>query len=180
MPCHAGGPNRDGVRGLMDHPRPAARMTFDSFAILISRLALVMLFLPFSALDKVLNFRAATDQARQAVSSSVLAGGMILVGLAMEVLTSLALVTGVADRIAALVLAGYCAATAILFRQFWSKPDFRLRGPSKGRDVFWDSLKNLALAGALVSIALGPGTNGARGLLADPLSSTDPYAPRGP
>jgi putative oxidoreductase len=155
-------------------------MTFDNSVVLLSRLALVMLFLPFSALDKVLNFGAATDQARQAVSSSALASGMIVLGLAVEVLTSLALVTGTADRLGALVLAGYCAVTAVLFKPFWSKPDFRLRGPSKGRDVFWDFLKNIALAGALLSIALGPGTNGALGLLADPLSSTAPYATRGP
>jgi putative oxidoreductase len=154
-------------------------MTFDNSVVLLSRLALVMLFLPFSALDKVLNFGAATDQARQAVSSSALASGMIVLGLAVEVLTSLALVTGTADRLGALVLAGYCAVTAVLFKPFWSKPDFRLRGPSKGRDVFWDFLKNIALAGALLSIALGPGTNGALGLLADPLSSTAPYATRG-
>ncbi|RYI33601.1 MAG: DoxX family membrane protein [Acetobacteraceae bacterium] len=155
-------------------------MTFDNSVVFLSRLALVMLFLPFSALDKVLNFRAATGQARQAVSSPVLAGGMIVLGLTVEVLTSLALVTGTADRLGALVLAGYCAVTAFLFKRFWSKPDFRLRGPSQGRDVFWDFLKNVALAGALVSIALGPGTNGALGLLADPLSSTAPYATRGP
>lgn len=155
-------------------------MTFDSSVVLLSRLALVMLFLPFSALDKVLNFRAATGQARQAVASPALAGGMIALGLAVEVLTSLALVTGTADRLGALVLAGYCAVTAALFKPFWSKPDFRLRGPSQGREVFWDFLKNIALAGALASIALGPGTNGALGLLADPLSSTAPYATRGP
>lgn len=180
MPCHVGGPNRGGVCGLMDDPRPAMRMTFDNFAVFLSRLALVALFLPFSALDKVLNFRAATGQARQAVSLPALAGGMILLGLAVEVLTSIALVTGLADRLGALVLAGYCAATAILFKQFWTKPDFRLRGASQGREVFWDFLKNLALAGALASIALGPGTNGVRGLLAEPLSSTDPYSARGP
>lgn len=155
-------------------------MTFDSSVILLSRLALVMLFLPFSALDKVLNFGTATGQARQAVASSALAGGMIVMGLAVEVLTSLALVTGTADRLGALVLAGYCAVTAILFKQFWSTPDFRLRGPSKGREVFWDFLKNIALAGALVSIAFGPGTNGVLGLLTDPLSSTAPYTTRGP
>lgn len=164
----------------MKDAHPATRMTFNSVVVLLSRLALVLLFLPFSALDKVLNFGAATGQARQAVPSPALAGAMILLGLAVEVLTSIALVTGFADRLGALVLAGYCAVTAILFKQFWTKPDFRLRGESQGREVFWDFLKNLALAGALASIALGPGTNGTRGLLAAPLSSTDPYAARGP
>lgn len=153
-------------------------MTLDDAAVLLSRLALVLLFLPFSALDKLLNFRAAVGQARQAVASPVLAGGMILLGLAVEVLTSLALLTGVADRLGALVLAGYCAVTALLFKRFWAAPDFRLRGPSQGREVFWDFLKNLALAGALAALALGPATGGLRSLWADPLSSTHPYQHR--
>ncbi len=34
------------------------------------RLLLVMLFLPFSALDKILNFRGAVGQARQAVHAT--------------------------------------------------------------------------------------------------------------
>jgi len=155
-------------------------MTPDDLAVLLSRLALILLFLPFSALDKVLNFRAAVGQARQAVASPVLAGGMILLGLAVEVTTSLGLLTGVADRAAAAVLAGYCAVTAVLFKRFWREPDFRLRGESRGREVFWDFLKNIALAGALLSIAVGPGTDGLRGLLANPFSSTHPYASRSP
>ncbi len=155
-------------------------MLFDDLLVFLSRAALVMLFLPFSALDKLLNFRAAVGQARQAVASPVLAGGMILLGLLTEVLCSLALLTGVADRLGALVLAGYCAVTALLFKRFWRAPDFRLRGDSRGREVFWDFLKNLALAGALASLALGPGTGGARSLLADPFSSTHPYSERSP
>ena len=155
-------------------------MILNELAVLLSRIVLVLLFLPFSALDKVLNFRAATGQARQAVASPVLAGGMILLGLGVEVTTSLGLLTGVADRAAAVVLAGYCAVTAALFKRFWREPDFRLRGESQGREVFWNFLKNIALAGALLSIAVGPGTDGLRGLLAKPLSSTHPYASRSP
>ena len=148
----------------------------DDAIVLLCRLALVLLFLPFSALDKVLNFGAATAQAGQATASVPLARGMIALGLAVEVFCSLALLTGIADRLGALVLAGYCAVTAILFKRFWREPDFRLRGPSRGREVFWDFLKNVALAGALASVALGPGTGGVRGLWAEPFSSTHPYA----
>ncbi|MBZ9889209.1 hypothetical protein LB559_14805 [Mesorhizobium sp. BR1-1-3] len=50
-------------------------------------------------------------------------------------------------RLAALILAGYCLVTALLWKQFWRRPDFRLKGRSEARDVFWDFLKNLALAG---------------------------------
>jgi len=152
-------------------------MSLDDLAVLLSRCALVLLFLPFSALDKLLNFRGAVTQAKQAVAMPALAGVMVLLGLATEVLCSLSLLTGVADRLGAVVLAGYCAVTALLFKRFWAAPDFRLRGPSQGRDVFWDFLKNIALAGALVALALSGGV-GLRGLLADPLSSTHPYQHR--
>ena len=47
------------------------------------RLALVALFLPFSALDKVLNFRGAVRQASEV--SVVLAPTLVLGGLGVEV-----------------------------------------------------------------------------------------------
>src|SRR5579863_5996836 len=95
---------------------------------LAERCLLVALFLPFSALDKLLNFKAAVEQASQAVRLRALAALLILGGLAIEVLMSLAILTGIADRCAALVLALYCLITALLWKQFWRTPDFRLRG----------------------------------------------------
>ena len=50
-------------------------------AVLAARLLLVMLFLPFSALDKVLNFRPAVDQAAEAAPSRSLATFLIFAGL---------------------------------------------------------------------------------------------------
>lgn len=146
-----------------------------------ARALLVVLFLPFSALDKILNFKAAVGQAAEAIPSRLLARIAIFAGLCVEVVMSLAVLTGVADRMAATILAGYCVVTALLWKQFWKAPDFRLRGTSGGRDIFWDFLKNLALAGGFLALAFGASAAGWQGFLAHPLASSHPYAqsPRG-
>jgi putative oxidoreductase len=140
------------------------------------RSLLVALFLPFSALDKVLNFRQAIDQAMQAIPNRLLATALIVCGFGVEVMMSLAILTGVADRLAALILAGYCIATAVLWKQFWSLPDFRLKGESNGRDVFWDFLKNFALAGGFLLLAFGADAEGVSRFASNPLASSHPYA----
>ncbi|MGH7002193.1 MAG: DoxX family membrane protein, partial [Stellaceae bacterium] len=126
------------------------------------RCLLVGLFLPFSALDKVLNFKLAIGQAAQAIPSRAFAVFLVASGFCIEVFMSLAVLTGVADRLAALILAGYCLITALLWKQFWSKPDFRLMGASSGRDVFWDFLKNVALAGGVLLLTVGSNATGVR------------------
>jgi len=141
-----------------------------------ARALLVMLFLPFSALDKILNFEPAIGQAAEAIPSRLLAMIAIFAGFGVEVLMSLAILTGVADRMAALILAFYCVVTALLWKQFWKQPDFRLRGTSRGRDVFWDFLKNLALAGGFLALAFGASSTGFDDFLAHPLMSSHPYA----
>lgn len=143
-----------------------------------ARALLVMLFLPFSALDKVLNFKPAIGQAAEAIPSRLLATIAIFAGFGVEVLMSLAILAGVADRMAALVLAGYCIITALLWKPFWKQPDFRLRGASHGRDVFWDFLKNLALAGGFLALAFGASSTGFDNFLAHPWASSHPYAQR--
>ncbi len=157
-------------------PGPTAAMTFEILVAFLTRLSLVLLFLPFSALDKVLNFEAATGQAGEATSNRSLAKALILVGFAVEIVMSLGVLTGIADRLAAFVLAGYCAVTAILFKRFWRAPDFRLRGPSKGREAMWDFLKNFAVAGGFLLITFGTTAGDVRAFFADPLSSTHPYS----
>ena len=144
--------------------------------IFIARCLLVMLFLPFSALDKVLNFKQAADQAAQAAPSRFVATILILGGLGVEVFMSLAILTGTADRMAAFILAGYCIVTALLWKPFWKTPDFRLRGASRGREMFWDFLKNLALGGGFLALAFGAGASGFQQFLAHPLSSSHPYS----
>ncbi|MBV8869464.1 MAG: DoxX family protein [Acetobacteraceae bacterium] len=139
------------------------------------RYLLVSLFFPFSALDKVLNFDGAVSQAREIAPDDTSAKAMILAGLAVEVGAPIAILTGRFDRLAALVMAGYCGATAVLFKRFWEPDDFWHRGPSRARDLFWDFMKNFSLAGGYLLITFGTRAGAARGFLADPFSSTRPY-----
>lgn len=100
-----------------------------TFAI---RVGLILLFLPFSALDKLLNFKGAVAQAREVAPSRTIAVGLIMAGLCVEVFMSLGVVTGIADRACAFVLGGYCAVTALLWKQFWKSGDFWTSKPDKG------------------------------------------------
>ena len=138
------------------------------------RVLLVLLFLPFSALDKVLNFGSAVTQAEQAVSRPALARSLVLVGLAVEVIMSIAILTGVADKAAALILAGYCMVTAMLWKQFWRPGDFRVV-TGKARALFWDFLKNFALAGGFLLITFGTTVRSVDRFWQAPLSSSHPY-----
>jgi putative oxidoreductase len=52
----------------------------------------------------------------------------------MTVLTSSVWTT----RLCALILAGYCAATAVLYKRFWAPGDFWSEPDGKGRALFWD------------------------------------------
>jgi putative oxidoreductase len=140
------------------------------------RLVLVLLFLPFSALDKILDFKGATAQAAQVVRDPRLATALILAGLGVEIFMSLGVVSGLHDRLCAFVLAGYCALTALLWKRFWAPGDFWSDHEGRARGLFWDFLKNLALAGGFLLITFGTGADSARAFLADPLSSTHPYA----
>jgi putative oxidoreductase len=137
------------------------------------RYLLVMLFLPFSLLDKIINFRGAIAQARQ-IAPGGLAVLLILLGIAVELLMPLAILTGTADRAAGLVMAGYCMVTAVLWKQFWKQGDFWHKGDSRARDLFWDFLKNFSLAGGFLLLVVGAhGT--ARSFFAHPFASSHPY-----
>ena len=151
-------------------------MALSVVLIVAIRWLLCILFFPFSALDKIINFRGAVAQAREAAGSDALAKILILGGLGIEILMPLAILTGVADRPAALILAGYCGITALLWKQFWKPGDFFRAGASKGRDLFWDFLKNFSLAGGFMLIALGTTVQQADGFLTHPQLSTQPYA----
>ena len=151
-------------------------MSFTILITIIIRYALVVLFFPFSALDKIINFKGAVGQAKQAVPSTPAATALILLGLSVEILMPLGILTGVADRLAAFILAGYCGVTALLWKQFWTPGDFWHRGESKARDMFWDFLKNFALAGGFLLITFGTTSATVGRFFQDPLSSTHPYA----
>jgi len=139
------------------------------------RIVLVLLFLPFSALDKVLNFRGAIGQASEVASNRTIATVLILGGLCIEVFMSLGVVTGIADRACAFVLAGYCVVTALVWKQFWKPGDFWASSAGKGRTLFWDFLKNFALGAGFLLITFGPDGSAARQFFAAPFASSHPY-----
>jgi putative oxidoreductase len=151
-------------------------MALSVVLIVAIRWLVCILFFPFSALDKIMNFGGAVAQARQAVGSDAFAKLLILGGLGIEILMPLAILTGVADRPAALIMAGYCGITALLWKQFWKPGDFFRAGESKGRDLFWDFLKNFSLAGGFLLIALATTAQQADDFLTHPQLSTQPYA----
>ena len=136
---------------------------------LIARFCLVVLF-PFSALDKIINYKDAMKQA----TSSFLPGGRVLLALAIvvEIVTPLCIVCAWHDRLAAFVLAGFCAITALLYHEFWKYDDFWTPGDSQGRSHFWDFLKNFGLVGGLLFVVLLGNLSPASAVIQAPLSST--------
>jgi putative oxidoreductase len=145
-------------------------------AIFAARALLVLLFFPFSATDKILNFNQAVSQAGEVIGRRPLAMLLIVTGMCVEICMSLAVLTGIADRMAALILAVYCIITALLWKQFWRTGDFALTGPAgKGRELFWDFLKNLAVAGGFLLLTFGATANGVDRFMRAPFASSHPY-----
>ena len=124
---------------------------------------------------KVLNFTGAVGQASETFSWRPLAVLAILCGLGIEIGMSLGIVTGTADRLCALVMAGYCAVTAILWKRFWAPGDFWSNPGGKGRGLFWDFLKNLSLGAGFLLVTIGTDGSGLHPFLAHPLASSQPY-----
>jgi putative oxidoreductase len=93
----------------------------------------------------------------------------------VEILMPIAILTGIADRAAALVMAGYCMTTAALWKQFWKPGDFWRPNHSKGRDLFWDFLKNFSLVGGFLVLIAGP-HGSLSTFIAHPFASSHPYA----
>lgn len=140
------------------------------------RCLLVALFLPFSALDKILNFKASVDQAEEAMPARWPAILLVVCGLAIEIVMSAAILSGIADRLAALVLAAYCMTTALLWKRFWTIRNFSLRGRQADRALFWDFLKNFALAGGFMLLTFGPDARSVQRFMRNPLASSHPYS----
>ena len=151
-------------------------MTLELAITLALRYLVVMIFLPFSALDKILNFNVAVAQAKEAIPSDAAARLAIVAALCIEIIMPLGILTGVADRLAALILAGYCGITALLWKQFWKPGDFWSTGSSRARDLFWDFLKNLSLAGGILLITFGTDVRQVAAVLSDPQLSSHPYS----
>jgi len=151
-------------------------MSSAAIVALIIRYGLVMLFLPFSALDKIIGFNGAVKQAQEVFRPRALATLVLMCGLGIEVIMSLGVVTGFADRLAGPVIAAYCAATAILYKRFWAQGDFWAADDSKGRALFWDFLKNLSLGAGFLLIVIGTDGSGLWPFLEHPLASSHPYS----
>ena len=150
-------------------------MTIAAIVAVVVRYGLVMLFLPFSALDKTFGFDHAVKQAQSMFKPRPIAIEMILIGLFVEIVCSLGVVTGNSDRVCAFVIAGYCATTAILYKQFWAQGDFWSDADGKGRTLLWDFLKNLSLGAGFLLIVVGTDGAGLAPFLHAPFASSHPY-----
>jgi len=151
-------------------------VTSAALPALVVRFGLVLLFFPFSVLDKSLGFEGAVDQAAKVFQPRPIAIAVVAGGLAVEIVLPLCILTGIADRAAALLLAAYCAVTALLFKRFWQRQGFWQAGASPARDLFWDFTKNLSLGAGFLLITVGPDGRGLVPFLARPLASSHPYA----
>ncbi len=151
-------------------------MSSAAAAAFVVRCGLVLLFLPFSALDKLLNFKGAVAQASETFAWRPLAILAILCGFGIEVFMSLGIITGTADRACALVMAAYCCVTAILWKRFWAQGDFWSDPGGRGRTLFWDFLKNLSLAAGFLLLTVGTDGSALPAFLEHPLASSHPYA----
>ena len=150
-------------------------MTTAAIVALVVRYGLVLLFLPFSALDKIFGFEHAVEQAQSMFKPRPIAIAMILIGLFVEIVCTLGVVTGIADRACAFVIAGYCAVTAILYKQFWAQGDFWPDPDGEGRALLWDFLKNLSLGAGFLLIVIGTDGAGLVPFLHSPFASSHPY-----
>lgn len=117
-----------------------------------ARTCLVALF-PFTAAEKVLDWNQAIKQAKNGPLSTV--APILLVGaVAIEAVAPIAVVTGRRDREGAALLAGFCAATALMYHRFWTYDDL-FAAKSQGRNELWEFLKNFGLVGGLLYVACG-------------------------
>ncbi len=119
----------------------------------LAKIFIVSIF-PFSFFDKVLNW----DNALKQANSGALPGGAVLLVLAMsvELITPICIVFGIYEGIAAFVLAGYCAVTAVVYHNFWTYPRF-WSPDSEGYPHIWDFFKNFAIVGGLIFVMLASG-----------------------
>jgi putative oxidoreductase len=133
---------------------------------LIARLCLILMF-PFSAADKIWHWKASLAQTDEAH----LPGGrlMLVCAIAIEGLTPVCIVTGFFDRPAAALLAFFCVVTAVLYHPFWTYPDLLTSGDtSRGRDHFWEFVKNFGLVGGLLLVVFAGSLQAPAQVLAHP------------
>ncbi len=153
-------------------------MSLGVATVLLTRVCLVLMF-PFSALEKIIWWRNALKQA----SSSVLpdAPALVVLAIIIEAVTPVFIVSGLFDRLAAFVLAGFCVVTAVLYHPFWAFPDFwSPRADSQAREHFWQFVKNFGLVGGLLLVMFAGTLADPLAVLAHPFASSHPYASSAP
>lgn len=125
-----------------------------TWLMLIARVFLVLMF-PFSAVDKIFDWKNALKQA----NSSILPGGafLLMVAIVLELVAPVCIVLDWNARMAALALAAFCIVSALLYHPFWRQGDFWSSGDSIDRAHFWDFTKNFGLTGGLLLVAMGAG-----------------------
>lgn len=146
---------------------------------LVARICLVILF-PFSALDKIFDWNGALTQAKSSFLPTTTAPVLLVLAIVVELVTPFCIVIGWHDRLAAFVLAGFCVVSALLYHNFWTYPDFWIKGNSKARSHFWDFLKNFGLIGGLLLVTFGTSLVPADKVVLNPLSSTPIYSRNAP
>jgi putative oxidoreductase len=116
----------------------------------IARLSLILLF-PFSALDKIFDYKASMDQAAHGwlPLPPALAALLLVLGGMLEVIGPICILFNVYRRQAALLFIFYVIATAVLFHNFWSFPF----NSDEWSQNFWPFLKNFGLVGGFLYIA---------------------------
>lgn len=119
----------------------------------VARVCLVGMF-PFSAIDKLWHWDNSLAQTKQAGLPGAVP--MLVAAILVEGLTPICIVTGLFDRPAAALLAGFCVVTAFLYHPFWRYPDFfSPRDDSQGREHFWQFTKNFCIVGGLMLVIFG-------------------------
>lgn len=144
------------------------------FVPLVIRIFLVVLF-PFSAFDKILDWKGAMTQAKSSFLPAPIAPPMLVCATLVELVAPFCIVIGWHDRLAAFVLAAFSVATALLYHNFWHYKDFWVKGDSVARGHFWDFLKNFGLVGGLLLITFGTVLAPVERVARHPLSSTPVY-----
>jgi putative oxidoreductase len=125
--------------------------------------------------DPYFSRAAVLAQAREAVPSRIGATALLLAGLFVEVFMSAGVVSGIADRVCAFVLAGYCGVTALVWKQFWVPGDFWTASDGKARALFWDFWKNLALGAGFLLVVFGTDARSISHFFAHPTITSHPY-----
>lgn len=136
-----------------------------------ARVLLVCIF-PLSGLDKIVHWNEAVAQAKSAPVPAPVA--LLVLAILAELCAPVCIVLGWHDRLAAVILCGYCIITAILYHPFWAFTHFWSQDV-EGRAHFWDFFKNLCVAGGMALLVLSGGYVSLNTVVTHPLGNA-PYS----